>query len=107
MSLKEKLEDKTAGPRPLSIEQYRERNKNRTAPRGPEPSPKLRRQRAGVEQRFRQELADLNRVAAIAKGNTRQFIIEKIIVLKKAREVYRLNKFKKKNCKKSPSEKVI
>ncbi|CAD7085957.1 unnamed protein product [Hermetia illucens] len=90
MSLQEALKDKPAGPRPISIEEYRARNlqKPQTQPAAFAEA-KEKPLRAGLHHRIRRELADLYRVAAIAEKGNKVEILKKIYKLKEERRLHR------------------
>ncbi|XP_037915208.1 uncharacterized protein LOC119654117 [Hermetia illucens] len=99
MSLQEALKDKTAGPRPICIEEYRARNLQKP-PTQPAAFAEAKEKplRAGLHHRIRRELADLYRVAAIAEKGNKVEILKKINKLKEERRLHRSLQKKKKKC---------
>jgi len=84
-------EDPQAGPRPITIEEYRQRNKQRPKEVSLElkQQPKKRR-RGGALTKFKKELGELHRMLVITKDtNLRKQMLQKIKLLEQKREIHR------------------
>lgn len=94
LHLQSALENPTAGPRPLTIEEYRRRLAKNPS-REPQPIQRVKEKkiRTGVEAKFRERLLDAQRELVLA-GNkeARKLANHKIAKIKAQRQSYRREK---------------